>query len=88
MPAATLDQYVGTYEAGPKLTVKIERQGDGLVSATNGGKTTSLLAEVVDVFFTPGQPRIRRIFERDAAGKIVGFNARHEGHDLHFASKT
>jgi ketosteroid isomerase-like protein len=84
LPADALDQYVGSYDAGPKLTIKIERKGDSLVSATNGGKTNLLLVEVRDVLFTPGQPRLRRIFERDATGKIIGFNARREGHDLHF----
>jgi ketosteroid isomerase-like protein len=84
LTAAAIDQYAGTYDAGPKLVVKIERQGEGLVSTTNGGKITALLVEALDVLFTPGQPRIRRIFERDANGKITGFNARREGHDLHF----
>ncbi len=84
LPAATLDQYAGTYDAGPKLVIKIDHQGDGLVSATNGGKTNPLLVEAPDVLFTPGQPRLRRVFERDASGKITGFNARREGHDLHF----
>ena len=88
LPAAALDQYVGTYEAGTKVVVKIERQGDGLVSATNGGKAKPLLVEVADVLFTPGLPRVRRVFERDAAGKIVGFNARREGHDLHYTRKA
>jgi ketosteroid isomerase-like protein len=84
LPNDLLDQYAGTYEAGPKLIVRIERKDDGLASTTNGGKTNPLLAEVRDVLFTPGQPRVRRIFERDAAGKITGFIARHEGHDLRF----
>ncbi len=84
LPADVLDQFAGTYDAGPKYVVKIERQGDGLVSATNGGKPQPLLVEAPDVLFTPGQPRLRRIFVRDAAGKITGFNSRREGHDLHF----
>lgn len=82
---AALDQYAGTYRAGPKLTVKIERSGNGLVSSTNDAKATPLAVEVRDVLFTPGQPRQRRIFERDATGKITGFVSRREGHDLlHF----
>ncbi len=84
LPVDVLDQYAGTYEAGPKLVVKIARKGDGLESTTNAGKTNPLLAEVRDVLFTPGQPRVRRIFERDASGRVVGFIARREGHDLRF----
>jgi len=83
---AELDEYVGTYQAGSKLSVKIERDGKGLVSSTNGGKPTELRVEVPNVLFTPGQPRQRRVFERDASGKISGFVSRREGHDLfHFS---
>jgi ketosteroid isomerase-like protein len=82
---AELDEYVGTYQAGPNLSVKIERAGKGLVSSTNGGSATDLLVEVPNVLFTPGQPRQRRVFQRDASGKISGFVSRREGHDLfHF----
>lgn len=84
LSAAALDQYAGTYRVGTKLVVKITRQSDGLTSATNRGEAHPLLAEAADVMFTPGQPRVRRIFERDAAGAITGFNTRREGHDLHF----
>lgn len=83
---AELDEYVGTYQAGSALSVKIERDGKGLISSTNGGKPTELLVEVSNVLFTPGQPRQRRVFERNASGKIRGFVSRREGHDLfHFA---
>lgn len=84
IPVRELDEYVGTYSAGPGYVIKIERDGESLISTTNGGQSSPLLIEVRDVLFTPGQPRLRRVFERDAAGKIVGFNSRREGHDLHF----
>lgn len=38
-------------------------------------------AELTDVLFTPGQPSKRRIFERDAQGKITGFVVRRDGRD-------
>jgi ketosteroid isomerase-like protein len=83
LPAAELDQYVGAYSAGPGLAVKITRDdGAGLVSVTNDGKPAALRVEVRDVLFTPGQPRLRRVFERDAAGKITGFVSRREGRDV------
>jgi ketosteroid isomerase-like protein len=81
---AVLDDYVGTYQAAPGWRVTIKRQGSSLVSTTNGAPPTPLLAELRDVLFTPGQPRLRRIFERDEAGKIIGFVSRREGHDLSF----
>lgn len=82
LPAAELDQYVGTYSAGMAATVKITRTPRGLESSTNGGAAKELDAEVHDVLFTPGQPRTRRIVQRDAAGHVTGFIARREGHDL------
>jgi hypothetical protein len=40
------------------------------------------LPEVRDVFFVAGQPRTRRVFLRDAAGRITGFADRREGEDV------
>ncbi len=79
-----LDEYVGTYQATPGFTVVITRQGNQLLSATNGAKPTPLLAEVRDVLFTPGQPRARRVFERNGNGKVTGFSSRREGHGVEF----
>ncbi|MHA6204775.1 DUF4440 domain-containing protein [Dyella soli] len=79
-----LDEYVGTYRAAPGFTVTIARQGNQLVSATNGAAPTPLLAEARDVLFTPGQARARRIFERDGHGKVTGFSSRREGHGFEF----
>ena len=58
--------------------------GDGLSASLAGGPSSILKAELRDVFFTPGQPRVRKIFQRDASGKVTGFISRHEGHDLVF----
>jgi hypothetical protein len=41
-----------------------------------------LLVEVRDVLFIAGQPRIRKIFQRDTAGRITGFVDRRENWDL------
>jgi ketosteroid isomerase-like protein len=84
LPADSVEQYVGKYVAGPGLTISIVRSGVGLAASTNGGPSVKMEAEVRDVFFTPGRPRIRRIFERKADGAITGFVSRHEGHDTRF----
>ena len=39
-------------------------------------------AEAPDVFFVKGDPRIRKIFQRDASGKITGFVERRESWDI------
>ena len=45
-------------------------------------KPKPLRLESPDVFFVPGEPRIRRIFQRDAAGHITGFVERRESWDI------
>jgi ketosteroid isomerase-like protein len=78
----TLDEYVGRYAASPDFTYRIERKGADLVGYMQDGKPVALKAELRDVLFTPGQPRTRKIFQRDESGKITGFVSRREGHDF------
>lgn len=82
LPASTLDEYVGHYHSGRDYDYVIARQGDELTASANGSKPVVLKAELRDVFFVPGQPRVRRIFQRDEHGHISGFISRREGHDL------
>lgn len=84
LPASALDDYVGTYRLGDGFSYRIERRGDALAGIPQGGQPVMLKAELRDVLFTPGQPRTRRIFQRDEHGKVVGFTSRREGHDLVF----
>lgn len=46
-----------------------------------------LQVEVRDVLFVPGQPRIRKIFQRNEKGKITGFADRRESWDLVWKSE-
>jgi len=82
LPEKMLQEYVGRYEAGPDYIYLIERHGDELTASANGSKPAVLKAELRDVFFLPGQPRVRRIFQRDENGRITGFVSRREGHDI------
>jgi len=84
LPDKTLDEYVGTYRAGPDVSYRISRNGDGLSGALGDAPARPIKAELLDVLFTPGQPRLRKIFQRDANGRISGFVSRREGHDLVF----
>jgi hypothetical protein len=52
------------------------------MSERTGRASTTYYPETADVFFAPGQPRTRRIFQRDATGAVVGFVDRREGHDI------
>ena len=84
LPASALDDYVGTYQVSADFSYRIERNGDGLTGIAQGGKPVVLKVELRDVLFTPGLPRIRRIFQRDEHGKVSGFTSRREGHDIVF----
>jgi hypothetical protein len=82
LPASTLDQYVGTYALTPEVSYSIRRDGDALVGQRTGRKPETLKAELADCFFVPGDPRIRKIFRRDADGRITGFVERRETWDI------
>lgn len=82
LPPAALDEYVGEYHAAADVSVKVERQGNDLVSATNGGAPLPLRAEAKDVFFVPGHLGTRKIFRRDDGGHVTGYVSRTAGGDL------
>jgi hypothetical protein len=82
LPEKELRQYVGEYSAAPDLTYEIRWDGQRLVGGKKGSSMKPLEVEVRDVLFVPGQPRIRKIFQRDAKGKITGFVDRRESWDL------
>ena len=82
LPESKLDEYTGRYRAGPDLVSVIRREGDHLVAGREGGTSHPLLVEISDVLFVPGQPRTRKIFQRDEAGHITGFLERREGVDV------
>ena len=82
LPASDLDVYVGNYDAAPDLKYTIRREGDHLVGERPGRPAVELKAEVRDVFFIGEQLRTRKIFGRDASGKVTGFVDRREGSDL------
>ena len=77
-PAATLaparlDEYAGTYALTPEIAYTIRREGDHLVGQRTGRKPETLRPEVADLFFVPGQPRLRKVFQRGPDGRVTGF---------------
>jgi ketosteroid isomerase-like protein len=87
LSAEALNDYVGTYAAGPGFTVTIDRDGNALASSTNGEKSVPFEAELRDVFFTPGSWRTRNLFHRDATGRVRGFVRRRDGRDIVFTKE-
>lgn len=86
-PAIVLSQeelcsYAGRYALTAEIEVLV-RCGDGQLLMTRSGRPEEAFkAEFRDVFFVPGKPRSRRIFLRDAQGKVDSFVDRREGEDI------
>ena len=74
--------YEGVYSLKPGLETTITCADDGLTSRREDRPVVKYLPELLDVFFAPGQPRTRRIFTRDTAGRVTGFVDRREGEDV------
>jgi hypothetical protein len=82
LPSSVLDEYAGSYTAGPGYILKVVHAGKVLTGSVNGGKPFVLQAELKDLLFVSGQPRIRRVVRRDASGHVVAILSRREGHDI------
>lgn len=82
LPAAKLADYAGRYELTPEIHYTVRIDGDRLLGLRDGGKEAELKAEAADIFFVAGSPRSRKVFYRDASGKVTGFGDRREGQDI------
>jgi ketosteroid isomerase-like protein len=83
LSANQLGQYVGSYRlknSEPTYTLALVH--GQLVGTRSGHKPATWNAEASDVFFIAGDPRIRKIFQRDVAGKVTGFVERRESWDV------
>jgi ketosteroid isomerase-like protein len=79
---ATLCKYAGRYALTNTIVANIRCTGDKLIIERAGRPDRIFVAEVKDVFFEPGQPRTRRIFLRDAQGRVTAFVERREARDV------
>ena len=82
LSSATLDEYAGRYSAAPDLNLAMRRDRDHLVLQRDGKPAQILEAELHDVFFAPGQPRDKNLFQRDANNHVTRFIDRREGEDI------
>jgi hypothetical protein len=65
--ATRLDDYLGTHELVPGITITVTREGYQLYAQRTGG-TKSALPESPDLFFRAGL-KGRRLFRPEAGGK-------------------
>lgn len=84
LPATALEAYAGSYRLEPRgqIRTRVRVADGGLVFERDGRPPAAARAEAPDLFFVPGQPRSRKVFRRDASGRISGFADRREGHDV------
>lgn len=83
LPATALNKFAGTYRLKNSAPTYALAVTDGkLMGSRNGRKPSEWKAETRDVFFIPGDNRIRKIFQYDANGKVTGFIERRESWDL------
>ncbi len=86
-PTVSLSQqqlcgYEGNYSLTADIAVTIRCTSTGLIAHRIEREPVVYLPEFPDVFFAPGQPRTRRIFQRDLGGRVTGFVDRREGEDV------
>jgi ketosteroid isomerase-like protein len=83
LPVKDLQKFVGNYklkDSEPTYTITLT---DGKLMGGRTGKAPSEWdAETRDVFFIKGDPRIRKIFQYDATGRVTGFIERRESWDI------
>lgn len=82
MEHATLCGYIGRYALVPDIVQTIRCGDDRLIVSREGRPDRTFLPESPDVFFEPGAPRTRRMFQRDAHGRVTGFVERREARDV------
>jgi hypothetical protein len=81
VPESLLTDYVGTYELAPGHQMIVSRQGANLYSQRGSGQPAELLPESPDLFFLPGVEG-RRLFHRDASGRVDSLIDRRNNEDL------
>lgn len=79
--AARLNDYVGTYELAPGVTLTVSREGDNLYSKRSERPQELLVPETADLFFHPGAEG-RRLFLRNDSGKVDTLIDRRNNEDV------
>ena len=79
---STLCGYAGRYALTSDIVATIQCSGDSLIMKRDGRPDRTYLPELRDIFFEPGAPRTRRIFQYDSHGRVSGFVDRREARDI------
>jgi regulator of sigma D len=87
LPKSQLCAFDGTFTLTPDIELHVRCSEQGLSMQRAGRPAVEYLPETADVFFAPGSPRSRRLFERNAQGKVVAMLERREGEDIRWVRK-
>jgi ketosteroid isomerase-like protein len=83
LPVGDLEKFTGTYKLkDSEPTYELALIDGKLMGGRTGKPPSQWNAETRDVFFVRGDPRIRKIFQYDANGKVIGFIERRESWDI------
>ncbi|MFZ0499044.1 MAG: nuclear transport factor 2 family protein [Steroidobacteraceae bacterium] len=74
-------RYLGSYRLGPKVTLRITRDGSKLYAQEIGKQKRELIPEATDIFFSPGVEG-RELFKYDGNGNVVAYVQRRNNEDL------
>jgi hypothetical protein len=77
-----LAEFAGVYSLSERTRQVLRVLAGRLLAERAGRAPQTLVRESGDVFFTPGRPRTRRVFQRGSDGAVQGFAERREGSDL------
>jgi hypothetical protein len=78
---AHLDDFVGTYQLAPGVTLNVSRERAQLYPKRGDAPQTILQPESPDLFFRPGIEG-RRLFHRNDSGKVDALIDRRNNEDL------
>jgi hypothetical protein len=82
LPANLWEEYVGHYRLPDGLTLEISWDGKSASIRKGPAGAHPLKAELADLLFIPGDPRIRYLIQRGIDGRVSGLIQRRESWDI------
>jgi hypothetical protein len=82
LPARLWDEYAGRYRLPDGLSLGIGWDGNSATIHKGSGAARPLKAELADILFVPGEPRIRYLIQRGVDGRLIQLIQRRESWDL------
>lgn len=82
LPAKLWTEYAGRYRLPDGLELELLWDGSSAALRKSGGSPRPLKAELPDLLFVPGDPRIRYLADRGTDGRVVRLVQRRESWDI------